>query len=155
MVELDDLVTKEGPDILNNRFITKGEVPGCVYIIDIPEEGATSMRYDYCTFYDQDNRRCSVYESRPKVCSTYGEGIYADCPFKDFTKEGELTEFLIQNKSMSVVMHKNAGTNPVKYLEDITRPFVNSFYESIKEHPEYKVWWDGLPEVNFIKDGDQ
>lgn len=37
-----------------------------------------------CTFLDQEKRRCTVYESRPKVCRDYPDS--ARCGYYDFLK---------------------------------------------------------------------
>lgn len=37
-----------------------------------------------CTFFDQDKRRCSVYESRPGVCREYPDS--PRCGYYDFLK---------------------------------------------------------------------
>jgi Fe-S-cluster containining protein len=151
MMELDQLISEHGPDIMKDRVIFQGEFPGAVYIIDRPEEGVTDVRLDYCTFYDQDNRRCSVYKSRPDICKTYGDPKYNCCPFEDFTEEGSLTKFLIENPNASRILHRDACSDPVAYNRDFVLPFVEGFRESRKENPEWWEWWESLTEANFIR----
>src|SRR5438067_11284009 len=37
-----------------------------------------------CTFFDQDARRCTVYEARPKVCRDYPDSVR--CGYYEFLK---------------------------------------------------------------------
>ncbi len=151
IIELDELVSSFGPEILEGRTIFKAEFPGGIYIIDKPPEDTPEVEIKYCTFYDQDNRRCSIYENRPAVCKTYGDPKYNCCPFQDFTTEGDLTSFLIKNPGASAAMHKSARSNTGNYLNDFLLPFVEKFMESEKENPEYMEWWRKLPEANFTR----
>lgn len=153
MTELDNLVSVHGTEILEDKALFKGELPGLVYIIKMDQENTKdgdSVHLDYCAFYDIDNRRCSVYHQRPVVCATYGDPEYNECPYQAFanSEPGTLTDFIVNNREVAGQMHKTAVSHPQKFAQDFIIPFVESFEAS---DPEYNEWWESLPEANFIR----
>jgi Fe-S-cluster containining protein len=153
MEEMDKLYSNY-PEIFSKVSIFKGEIPGTVYLIKVKTEDiddTNSVNIDYCSMYDEDNRRCSVYDCRPNVCKTYGDPKYASCPYENYKEEGELTDLLVHNKDLAENLHKIAPTNPGVYIQDFVLPWIERFEESKKESHEYYDWWEKLPEPNFIR----
>ena len=155
MEEVDSLFTMHGPDseIMQNLTITKGEQEGTVYLMRInPDDiSGNSIVVDYCAMYDQDNRRCSVYNERPVVCKTYGDPKYATCPYTDYRKEGALVDLVKNNKELSERLHTIVPSNPVNLYQDYFKPWGERFQESKKTNPEWFEWWEKLPTANFVR----
>ena len=100
-----------------------------------------------CAFYDEDNKRCTIYEARPIVCKTYGDPDYNVCPYQDF-KPGELTELVRIDPEKAEQLHKTAASNPARFMHDFVMPYIEAFQNS---NPEYMSFWKSLPHPNFIR----
>lgn len=153
MEEIDELV-EQFPDALKDKTFVKGDVPGTAYILFRPSEQdleSGETRVDNCVFYDEDNRRCSIYQARPNVCKTFGDPKYASCPYEDLT-ETDLLELLKMPNNYADKMHALANTQPENYLADFILPWVKRFDESKKKNPEWFEWWENLPVVNWTRE---
>lgn len=153
MEEIDNLYSNH-PEAFEGLALFKGEVPGTMYALRVSKDDVdetNSVKIEYCSMYDVDNRRCSVYDSRPIVCRTYGDEKYAACPYKEYTGEGDLLELLKRDRDKANALHRIAQTNSIKYLEDFIFPWVKRFEASKETNPEWFEWWENLPEPNFIR----
>jgi Fe-S-cluster containining protein len=66
------------PEAAARKFTKKGDEAGEVILRHKPDEIYGTV----CQFLDTETRRCTVYESRPKICRTY-PGT-ARCGYYDF-----------------------------------------------------------------------
>jgi len=146
--EVDNLFSNH-PEVFENIALFKGEIVGTLYLIRLDDKTKTSVNLEYCSMYDNDNRRCMVYDSRPNICKTYGDPKYAPCPYDGY-KEGELLNLVKSNPKLADEMHRMVGNNPQNYLEDFIKPWAERFIAS-KDTEEYYTWWENLPEANFIR----
>ncbi len=147
MVELDEVIT-HWPDLMKDKAIFQGEIPGTMYVLNRPPEGVDTIKLDYCSFYDPETGRCKIYDQRPSVCSTYGDPKYNDCPYKDYTEPGELTKLKKEDPELAESLHMTSTSYPEAYAKDFIEPFVEAFKIS---DPEYMKFWEKLPRPNFIR----
>lgn len=153
MEEIDELV-EQFPDALKRKTFVKGEVPGMAYILIKPskrdlELGETHI--DSCAFYDEDNRRCSIYQARPNVCKTFGDPKYATCPYDGLT-ETDLIELLKMPNKYAEKMHILADSQPENYFVDFILPWSERFNNSKEKNPEWFEWWENLPLVDWTRE---
>jgi hypothetical protein len=94
-----------------------------------------------------ENQKCSVYEHRPNICSTYGDPKYNACPYEGLSDD-ELVALVDKDPEKALALHKTAFTDPLTYGNDFIMPFVDSFMAS---DPEYMTWWEKLPKSNFVR----
>ncbi len=146
VVELDKVITHY-PKMMEGKVLFRGEIPGWVYILNKPPEGVRTVGLDYCSFYDADKGRCSIYEQRPAVCKTYGDPKYNECPYEDYAEPGQLTQLKKDNPELSMELHNTAKSDPEAFFDDYVDPFAKALGNS---DPKYMEFWESLTRPNFI-----
>ncbi len=149
MVEIDEIFTHQ-PKAMEGKILYKGEIPGMVYILNRPPEGVDTIALECCTFYNQIEGKCSIYDLRPTVCKIYGDPKYMECPYKDYTNPGELTELVKTNPDLATSLHTTSNNDIDKFTKDFIDPWIERFMNS---DPKYLEFWKKLPNPNFIRNG--